>query len=248
MSERLYAWLLRLYPSSFQKAYGSDALLLFRDRARDEKGFLPTLRLWLDLLSDLAISVPRAYRAVPASLVISRAEHLSDGTPSFSSLEDETLSFGSLLYGGIASLTGYGFMLFLLSHGGRPIYMPLNMQQPPGFADAHGNPFSLSAPAVARHGGGITKPPPTVSLACLPASPISGSMVTVTAKVAAVDGGPTPTGFVRFYDKSTVLSLRKLDNGAVIFKGKLPPGSGPQSLSVMYYGDAHYSPASSLGD
>jgi len=49
MSEKLYAWLLRLYPSRFREDYGEEALRLFRDRARDERGFFPRLRLWLDL-------------------------------------------------------------------------------------------------------------------------------------------------------------------------------------------------------
>ena len=37
MSEKIYAWLLRLYPSRFREAYGDEAVQLFRDRARDEK-------------------------------------------------------------------------------------------------------------------------------------------------------------------------------------------------------------------
>ena len=45
MSEKIYAWLLRLYPSHFRKDYGGEALQLLRDRARNEKGFLPTI--WL---------------------------------------------------------------------------------------------------------------------------------------------------------------------------------------------------------
>jgi hypothetical protein len=64
--------LLRLYPSHFRDAYGEAALQLFRDRARDEKGFFPTVRLWLDLLADLAISLPREYRYVPRSWQLPR--------------------------------------------------------------------------------------------------------------------------------------------------------------------------------
>jgi len=59
MSEKMYLWLWRLYPSRFQEAYREEALQLFRDRARHEKGFFPQLRLWLDLLIDLASSLPR---------------------------------------------------------------------------------------------------------------------------------------------------------------------------------------------
>jgi hypothetical protein len=45
MSERLFLLLLRLYPSSFRRAYGQEALQLFRDRARDQSGFCSTMRL-----------------------------------------------------------------------------------------------------------------------------------------------------------------------------------------------------------
>ena len=40
MSEKLYAFLLKLYPDHFRRTYGDEALRLVRDRARDEKGFL----------------------------------------------------------------------------------------------------------------------------------------------------------------------------------------------------------------
>ena len=46
MSEKIYALLVRLYPSHFREAYGEAALPLFRDRARDEKGFFSRVRLW----------------------------------------------------------------------------------------------------------------------------------------------------------------------------------------------------------
>jgi len=68
MSEKIYAWLLRLYPPHFRENYGDEALQLLRDRARDETGFFRTLRLWLDLLTDLVISIPREYRSVRPSL------------------------------------------------------------------------------------------------------------------------------------------------------------------------------------
>ena len=224
MSEKIYGCLLRLYPSSFQKAYGAEALQLFRDRARDERGFLSGLCLWLDLLSDLAVSIPRAYRSAPAVLVVSTAERSSERTPSFTSLEDETLSAGSLFYGSIASLAVYGSILLLLSLGGKPIYLPIPMQQPPA-SDA-ASPFSMAARATAKQGGGIAKPAPSVTLTCMPASPSPGAMVTVTATVLAVGGGPTPSGYVRIFDGSVVISLAKLNDGVVVLKGKLPTDLG----------------------
>jgi hypothetical protein len=46
MSEKIYARFLHLYPSRFREAYGEEALQLFRDRARHERGLFRRLRLW----------------------------------------------------------------------------------------------------------------------------------------------------------------------------------------------------------
>src|SRR5262249_4178649 len=107
MSEKIYAWLLRLYPSHFREAYGDQALQLFRDRARHEKGFLG-IRLWLDLLADLVISVPREYRYSQQSLVAASAQQHFDGVPSFIVLKDQSPRWGALLFGGVLSLLVLG--------------------------------------------------------------------------------------------------------------------------------------------
>jgi Bacterial Ig-like domain (group 3) len=230
MSERIYAWLLRLYPSSFRREYGEEALQLFRDRSRDENGLLSKLRLWFDLLADLAISVPREYRSASAAIAVSQTERAWYGTPSFHSLEDETLSFRSLFYGGVASLVVYGSILLTFGHGGKPL--------------------QFSAPdfqRLPRHSGTIRKPPPTVTLSYLPGNPLPGSTVSLTATVLAVGTGPTPTGNVRFFDGSTVLNLSKLNDGAITIKAKLPHGA-KHSIHAIYYGDANYSPASSVDE
>ena len=62
MSDKIYACLIRLYPSRFRKEYSKEALQLFRDRFRDESGFLRRIRLWCDLLIDLATGLPLAWR------------------------------------------------------------------------------------------------------------------------------------------------------------------------------------------
>ena len=67
MSERIYRWLLRLYPARFRGEYGDAMLQLFRDRLRAE----PRLRLWADVFRDAAVSIPREYwrRPMPGATV-----------------------------------------------------------------------------------------------------------------------------------------------------------------------------------
>ena len=116
MSEKIYAWFLRLYPSHFREAYGDEALQLFRDRCRDETGFCPRLRLWLDLLSDLAVSVPRQYGFVQPVMIGASVQSRLSGMPLFFVLGDETPRFGALLFGGVLSLVALGAFSSLLSH------------------------------------------------------------------------------------------------------------------------------------
>jgi hypothetical protein len=117
MSERLYAWLLHLFPAAFRQAYGQAALQLFRDRARDEKGFFPTLRLWLDLLGDLAISIPREYRYARPALDAAFQHHLQ-GAPSFFVLGEELPGTGSLILGSALSMLALGLLFIALAQPG----------------------------------------------------------------------------------------------------------------------------------
>jgi predicted permease len=55
LGARLFRSLLRLYPREFRDEYGAEMARLYRDRARDEGA----LRVWLDLLVDLARTAPR---------------------------------------------------------------------------------------------------------------------------------------------------------------------------------------------
>jgi hypothetical protein len=117
MSENIYALLLRLFPSHFRKEYGEEALQLFRDRARDEKGFLPRFRLWFDLLADLAISVPREYFYAEPELIADSGQRFG-GTPSFYFLGDNAPRPGALLLGAVLSLIAALTFSSLLSQGG----------------------------------------------------------------------------------------------------------------------------------
>jgi hypothetical protein len=99
MSEKIYACLLRLYPARFRAIYGEEALQLFRDRARDEQGFFRALRLWADLLRDLAASVPRAYRNPQPATAAAAARRPGDAMPSFQMLGSESPRPGALFSG-----------------------------------------------------------------------------------------------------------------------------------------------------
>ena len=55
-SERLYRWLLRLYPRDFRDEYGEEMSLLFRARSSDG-----SVRLWLQILGDLVFHAPNEH-------------------------------------------------------------------------------------------------------------------------------------------------------------------------------------------
>ncbi len=101
MSEKLYEFLLKLYPDHFRRTYGDEALRLVRDRARSEKGFLSGLRLWLDLLVDLAISLPREYSNAPTTPIV--AAQPLNGERSFQLLAERSLNPALLCLGGTLS-------------------------------------------------------------------------------------------------------------------------------------------------
>jgi hypothetical protein len=103
MSEKLYAFFLRLYPAHFREEYGDEALQLFRDRSRDEKGFLPRLRLWFDLLFDVTISLPSEYFHLPAPRTASSFPRRPNGVPTFHVLQDQPVRPVALLSGGVLS-------------------------------------------------------------------------------------------------------------------------------------------------
>ena len=59
-ADRLYRFLLRLYPDEFRSEYGREMVQLFRDRARYESPF----RIWTDIIRDLVVTVPKERTAV----------------------------------------------------------------------------------------------------------------------------------------------------------------------------------------
>lgn len=117
MSEKFYSILLKLYPGHFRRACGDDALRLVLDRARDEKGFLCGLRLWLDLLVDLAISLPREYSKGPPTRI--RVANPVNGAPSFQLLTGRSLNPALLFFGGLLTAASFWIGITAVAHSRR---------------------------------------------------------------------------------------------------------------------------------
>jgi Peptidase family S41 len=153
MSEKVYAWLLRLYPSNFRNLYGNEALQLFRDRARDEKGFLPRLRLWLDLLGDLGLSVPREYLRLEPELRSSSLRVSTKDGPSFVVLELQPLGATTLLSGCVLSLMAFLTFSVLLNRGVRPVPLSALFRPAQGAADPGSPAFNSSRTQASTYTG-----------------------------------------------------------------------------------------------
>ena len=161
MSEKIYAWLLRLYPSHFLEAYGDEALQLFRDRARNDTGLLRALRLWFDLLADLVVSLPRQHRQSPSPLIGAAIRQRPDSMPSFLILAGDSLRPGALLLGGVLSLASFGLCSILIGRAGQ--YRPAKPL------------VALFVPASGAAAATQAGPPPATG-ATAPAAPDAGRL------------------------------------------------------------------------
>lgn len=146
MSEKLFSALLRLYPARFRQTYGDAALQLFRDRVRDERGFWSSLRLWLDLLADLAVSVPREHGRIRTARISASVQSRSGDMPSLHVLESQSPGFGALLLGSALSLVAVAASSMCIVHvaSHRPRRGPVSYSAPP----AHGRWSALSRPVT----------------------------------------------------------------------------------------------------
>jgi hypothetical protein len=92
-------------------------LQLFRDRARDERGLFSCIQLWLDLLGDLAVSVPREYRRSQPALIGASAPS-EPIAPAFHVLEDGAPRLRIQLCASLLSVMAFCVVLLAIGHGG----------------------------------------------------------------------------------------------------------------------------------
>jgi hypothetical protein len=137
MSEKIYVLLLGLYPSHFRTAYGDEAIQLFRDRFRDERGFLSRVRLWWDLLADLIVSLPREHWSSRPSLASVSSRRRLEGAPCFEVLEGGSPRPGALCLAAVLSVTALAVISILMSWAARN-------------AGMHASVFPDTAPTVMK--------------------------------------------------------------------------------------------------
>jgi Bacterial Ig-like domain (group 3)/FG-GAP-like repeat/FG-GAP repeat len=92
--------------------------------------------------------------------------------------------------------------------------------------------------------GGLVVGATTTSLTAVPTTATAGQNVTLTATVAAIDGG-TPTGTVTFYDGTTSLGTGSLSSGTAAYS-TTSLAVGSHSITASYGGDANYASSTSV--
>ena len=174
MSEKLYTLLFRLFPARFRAAWHAEALDLLRDRLQNERGPRARLRLWFDLLADLANSLPRAYlHDQPPLLPAATAQ--PDGVPSFHIVENSPIPSSAFALGTVLSILLLIGVAVLMRHGGHfPILRPSAAEQAGGvtldpWATGHGSGKGASS-AVASFDKASASAPGATAAAGSPAA------------------------------------------------------------------------------
>ena len=116
MSEKIFTYLLRLYPSRFSEEYKEEAIQLYRDLRRHEPGPFRRMRLWVNLLTDLVLGLPQAYRNTYVPAAASPVAQGAQGLPMFRLLEEQPVQPGLFLFGSVLTLATLGIISALLSH------------------------------------------------------------------------------------------------------------------------------------
>ena len=186
MSEKIFACLLRLYPPCFRNKYAEDALQLYRDRFRDERGLLPKARLYFDLIADIVAGLPQAYRNSQTEIKAASLAAHSGEVPSFRLLDKEPLSPTLILLGSVLAFTVLFAFSFVMTHeifsgqsssfSGKesPIESVLRRLNQPISQDSIGASSDASAASAAGAPAG-TRNPPSTSVPAIPSTPPPGT-------------------------------------------------------------------------
>jgi hypothetical protein len=183
MSEKIYLLLLDLYPSHFREAYGDEAIQLFRDRLRDETGFVARAQLWCDLLTDLVISLPQEHhRTLRPSFATVPDQHR---IPSFHVLEGGSPSPEAFFLGAALSILALTAISTSLTRASRNATMQASVLRdvtPPALKSAASGTAStrstrVGQPAEAGPGkhNSPQSMPPSASNTAAPASGNTGT-------------------------------------------------------------------------
>ncbi len=120
MFEKVYAIVLHVLAPRFYRVYGEEATRLVCDRLRDEQGLVLKIRLWLDLLTDLAVAVIRDSHFTRQELLSSGAiGHAINPVPSFATERGRLPHTAALLTGGALSLSIFAALPAFIGQGGR---------------------------------------------------------------------------------------------------------------------------------
>jgi hypothetical protein len=113
MSEKMFAFLLSLYPPGFRERYFQEAMLLYRDRYRHETGLFRRARLWWDVLTDFVTGFPRAWQTSCSVVAVPSESRILNG-PSFHLLHSEPLMPAAIVVSGMLTLCAVGAFTFVL--------------------------------------------------------------------------------------------------------------------------------------
>ncbi|HEY6490030.1 MAG: hypothetical protein WCC26_07260 [Terracidiphilus sp.] len=184
MSEKVFALLLRLFPPEFRKRYGEEALQLYRDRAREERGFLRRAKLSWDLLMDLFAGLPKTWQTSYSVVRVASQAPSTQLVPSFRLLQPEPLRPASILLGSLLAVTIVGVSALVLRtailhpierHTGSPIdsvlqrlNQPVSPTAPNSTAASAAGDRSAGGAKLSAAGEGTDVAPPLANGAQLP--------------------------------------------------------------------------------
>jgi hypothetical protein len=233
MSETIFRLLLRMFPRRFRTRYEEEAMLLYRDRARDERGLVARARLWWDLAMDLAFSLPVLCRRTEP--VLASAQRQLNG-PVFWVLEPDVPSPSAIFYGGMVSLLVFGSMFVWIGHG-RNHRLQQEWMGPPEpsttrVAAGAGLPIA-GEPAALRSGGRTAvagSGPGSLDAAASfdkwndqpsPARlPSAQNVSPIAVRMPHIEGAVQPAGFERRIDQPSYTALRGAQSASPVAAGE----------------------------